>query len=184
MLSHLVLTWLSAVQGTLKRKEQTEGNEKEVSITYKDLPPQLTPGNDILVDDGDTLSLGNTVIRFVHTPGHTKGTISLFYDDTDGERTCRVGMFGGAGANALVPGEFYYDGCREDYRKSVHRLRKEKVDVFIGNHVWNNQTDERAETLLTTGENRFIDGEIWYTFLDYCEKRLDNIIAEEQKNNQ
>ena len=35
---------------------------------------------DILVRDGDTLTLGNTVIRFVHTPGHTAGTVSLFFD--------------------------------------------------------------------------------------------------------
>ena len=31
---------------------EVDGNEKEVSITYKELPGQLVPGNDILVDDG------------------------------------------------------------------------------------------------------------------------------------
>ena len=47
----------------------------------KNAKPYFTP--DIIVDDGDTLSLGNITIRFVHTPGHTKGTISPFYEDTD-----------------------------------------------------------------------------------------------------
>ena len=32
-----------------------EGTEKEVNISYKELPAQLTPGNDILVDDGKLL---------------------------------------------------------------------------------------------------------------------------------
>lgn len=135
---------------------------------------------DILIKDGDTLTLGNTTISFMETPGHTKGTISFFFETEENGKTYRVGMFGGAGANSLVRGELYYDGCREDYRKSVDRLRKEKVDVFIGNHVWNNQTDERAEVLLTTGENRFIDGEIWNKFLDYCEKRLAEVIAQDK----
>ena len=35
---------------------------------------------DILIKDGDKLSLGNTTIEFLHTPGHTKGTISFFFD--------------------------------------------------------------------------------------------------------
>ena len=34
---------------------ETEGNEKEVGISYKELPAQLSPGNEILVDDGKVL---------------------------------------------------------------------------------------------------------------------------------
>ncbi len=34
---------------------EVEGDEKEVSISYKELPPQLSPGNQILVDDGKVL---------------------------------------------------------------------------------------------------------------------------------
>ena len=30
-------------------------------------------------EDGDTLTLGNTTVSFMETPGHTKGTISLFF---------------------------------------------------------------------------------------------------------
>ena len=89
-------------------------------------------------------------------------------------------MFGGAGANTLVPGELCYEGNREDYRASINRLRKEKVDVFIGNHVWNNDTEAKGKILLETGENRFIDDKLWGEFLDFCEKRLDKIIENEK----
>jgi hypothetical protein len=51
-------------------------------------------------------------------------------------------------------------------------LRKRKVDVFIGNHVWNNDTERKAIALKKTGENQFIDSDIWYKFLSFCEKRL------------
>ena len=112
---------------------------------------------DILIRDGDVLTLGNTTISFMETPGHTKGTISF----------------------TMVREQFDYAGCREGYRNSLHRLRKETVDVFIGNHVWNNNTYEYGKLLLETGENRFVDRELWGTFLDFCKKRLDFVIEKE-----
>ena len=86
-------------------------------------------------------------------------------------------MFGGAGVNTMAKGKFDYDGCREGYRASLHRLQKEHVDVFLGNHVWNNDTFNKAEILKATGENKFIDADIWHEFLTFCEKRLDEVIA-------
>ena len=133
---------------------------------------------DILLKDGDTLSLGNTTISFMETPGHTKGTISFFFDTTEGDTTYRVGMFGGAGANTLRKDTFEFDGCREAYYASLERLQKEKVDVFIGNHVWNNDTFTKGKLLMETGENQFLDGSLWNKFLTHCKKRLDNVIAE------
>ena len=133
---------------------------------------------DILLKDGDTLTLGNTTISFMETPGHTKGTISFFFDTTEGGRTYRVGMFGGAGSNTLRKGTFEFDGCREAYYASLERLQKEKVDVFIGNHVWNNDTFTKGKLLMETGENQFLDETLWNKFLTHCKKRLDNVIAE------
>ncbi len=134
---------------------------------------------DILISDGDKLCLGNTEITFMETPGHTKGTVSFFYETEENGKAYRVGMFGGAGANTLVKDKFDYDGCREGYRASLNRLRAEKVDVFIGNHTWNNNTAVNAELLRKTGENRFINSALWGEFLDFCEKRLDSVIAED-----
>ena len=133
---------------------------------------------DILLKDGDTLSLGNTTISFMETPGHTKGTISFFFDTREGDATYRVGMFGGAGANTLRKDTFEFDGCREAYYASLERLQKEKVDVFIGNHVWNNDTFTKGKLLMETGENQFLDGSLWNKFLTHCKKRLDDVIAE------
>ena len=135
---------------------------------------------DILVKDGDTLTLGNTTMTFLETPGHTKGTISLFFCTRENGTTYRVGMFGGAGANTLAKGAFDFDGCREAYRESVHRLQKEHVDVFIGNHTWNNDTFPKAKLLRETGENKFLDAELWHQFLTFCEKRLDEVIEKER----
>lgn len=137
----------------------------------------ITP--DIIIDDGDTLTLGNTTIKFVHTPGHTKGTVSFFFDAEENGKIYRVGSFGGAGANTLVNGKFEFDGCREAYLASIERLKKEKVDVFIGNHTWNNDTYGKSIKLMETGENDFIDDKLWLEFLNTCEKRLLKIIEKD-----
>lgn len=134
---------------------------------------------DILISDGDTLTLGNTTLSFLETPGHTKGTVSIFFDVEENGKLYRAGMFGGAGANTLAQGKFDYEGCREDYRASLARLRKEHVDVFVGNHSWNNGTAEKSEHLRLTGENLFIDPSLWCKFLDTCEARLDRLIKKE-----
>lgn len=139
--------------------------------------PYFTP--DVLICDGDTLSLGKITVRFLHTPGHTQGTISLFYDDTDGENTYTVGMFGGAGLNTLVPAGFEFDGCREAYFNSIKRLKNEKVDIFIGNHTWNNDTYGKYTKLVETGINDFIDKDLWTTFLDTYQTRLQAIVEKE-----
>lgn len=136
---------------------------------------------DILVSDGDVLTLGNTTITFMETPGHTKGTLSLFFDVEEEGRAVRAGMFGGAGLNTLAKDKFDYDGCREDYRASVRRLLGEKVDLFIGNHSWNNKTYEKYLILCEKGENRFVDPEAWTNFLVDCEQRLDKTIAKDNE---
>lgn len=138
---------------------------------------------DILVDDADTLALGNTCINFMETPGHTEGTISVFFNTEENGKQYRVGMFGGAGVNTLKQGAFDYENCRADYLKSIDRLRKEKVDVFIGNHVWNNNTEEKLNVLRKTGVNTFIDKNIWSEFLNYCENRLEKIVESENEQN-
>lgn len=130
---------------------------------------------DEVLHTGNQVRLGNTTIDILETPGHTEGCISLFFDTEEDGKTYRVGTFGGAGANTLTPGRHEFSTCVEDYLKSLKRLHQEKVDVFIGNHVWNNDTCKKGEMLLKGEENPFIDGEIWHTFLDFCEQRAKKV---------
>ena len=133
---------------------------------------------DITIADGDTLSLGNITIKFIETPGHTKGTLSFFFDVVDGGKTYCVGQFGGAGRNTLVKEKYDFEGAVEAYYDSIAKLKEKKVDVFIGNHCWNNNTYEKSQIKLTSKENPFIDGEVWGQFLDYCKENLDQIVKE------
>lgn len=136
---------------------------------------------DVIIDDGFELRLGDTVMTFLLTPGHTKGTVSLFWDTEEDGVSYRLGMFGGAGVNTMAKGKLDFPEGREAYRASLNRLRGERVDVMIGNHTWNNDTYGKGIRLLAGGENEFIDGALFAKFLDSCEARLDAVIAKDDE---
>lgn len=73
---------------------------------------------DIVVKDGDVLSVGDTKFYAYETPGHTWGTTSYALDVRDGDRTYRAITIGGLGLNAI-------DGVKqvEAYVASVDRIK-------------------------------------------------------------
>lgn len=134
---------------------------------------------DITVSDNDELKLGNTIFKFIYTPGHTVGVMSVIFNTTVGGKPCTAGMFGGAGPKSLKKSSrSYYPSCMLDYLNSCDRLLKEKVDIFIGNHCWNNNTEVKAKILKETGENKFVDPQEWVRFLEFCKKRAINLEQE------
>ncbi len=140
---------------------------------------------DFYFADNQIIKLGNTEILCLHTPGHTAGTASFFFNVTVDGKVYRAGTFGGASANQLR--KPFLDARAIPYRmrgvflESIERLRREKVDIFIGNHSWQNKTRENYEIMCTTGENPFIDGSKWLEFLDSCEAHLESVIEEEKR---
>lgn len=131
---------------------------------------------DVYFNDGDIIRLGNTEILVLHTPGHTEGVASFFFHVEEEGKTLRAGMFGGAGVNQLRRAWMNKYNCayrlRNDFFRSLDRLRKEHVDVFVGNHVGQNKTEEKYALSLTQKENPFINPEEWGKFLDKCERGL------------
>lgn len=135
---------------------------------------------DVLIKDGDIILLGNTKIKCIKTPGHTMGTISFFFDIEEKGNVYKAGMFGGAGCNTLVKkfldqNNLPYES-RDLFLQSVKRLLKEKVDVFVGNHVQNNNTDKKIELLEKSDINPFIDSTEWQKFLLERKERITEII--------
>ncbi len=48
-------------------------------MAFMELPPPVEP--DILYEEGDTVELGGLVLRVLHTPGHTPGSVCLCCDE-------------------------------------------------------------------------------------------------------
>ena len=142
---------------------------------------------DEYLHDGDVIKLGNTEILCLHTPGHTAGVMSFFFNVKEGGKTLRAGMFGGAGVNQLKKDYLDRKGMlplawRADYLSSLERLRGEHVDVFVGNHTHNNKTREKYEMMQKDpGVNPFIDSGEWCRFLDSCEVKLEEMMRNESR---
>jgi metallo-beta-lactamase class B len=93
--------------------------------------PAPFPEQDVVVNDGDVVQLGETTVRIVVTPGHTPGTISPIFDVRDGNSWHRAAYWGGDGAGHLPPDEI------KTYMASADRLLAldPAVDVELSNHI-------------------------------------------------
>ena len=65
-----------------------------------------SPDADLLVEEGDILSIGNIRLEVLHTPGHTPGSISL-YDAEDGLVFSGDALFRGSIGRTDFPGGDY-----------------------------------------------------------------------------
>ena len=155
---------------------------KELGSEYYEA---FTP--DVLLSDGDTISLGNTTIKCISTPGHTPGTMSFFFDVYEGENTYKCAMHGGVGLNSMKKDFLQKYGlstdCRLDFINGLKKVRDIPVDIFIGNHVGNNKTEEKAIMLQNNpfGKNPFINKNEWRLFIDECIKNIGILIKNEEE---
>jgi metallo-beta-lactamase class B len=93
--------------------------------------PAPFPARDMVVKDGDVITLGDASVRIVITPGHTPGTISPIFEVRDGSQKHYVGYWGGDGAGHLEPADI------RTYAAAVDRFVSldARVDVPLSNHV-------------------------------------------------
>lgn len=139
---------------------------------------------DVILRDGDTVELGNTKITCLSTPGHSPGCLSFFFHVGDGKTRYRAGMHGGVGVNAMTK-EFLdeyglsYD-CREQFLSGLERLKQERVDLVLGNHINNNRLEEKYRRMQAGGPNPFLDNREWISFLEQCRKNLLDLMENEK----
>lgn len=126
---------------------------------------------DVLLSDGDVLKVGKHEFRFLETPGHTLGVLSIFWNAHYKGKEYLAGMFGGAGQAAVSSAHLDRDGLpyslREDYVRSVERIIDEPVELHVGNHPDNNKHNDKAARL-TADYNPFIEEKTWVSFLSKC----------------
>lgn len=135
---------------------------------------------DVEIHDGDVMTFGNTTVRFVMVPGHTEGCLCSFFDVTDGKEVKRAGYFGGYGFITL--NREYLEFCgdsdltmRRTFMQSLQKVRDEKVDIFLGNHPFDNKTIEKRQYMLEhPGENPFLNS-------DAFGEKMNAVMADLQK---
>lgn len=123
---------------------------------------------DVVINDGEVISFGSTCMRFVSTPGHTEGTVSIFFNTTYKGKTYMAGMFGGAGLNSLTRDFLEKYGLplqmRDKFIASIDKIIDEPVDIHLGNHLSNNNHRDKQERL-TDDYNPFLEENTYRSFL-------------------
>ena len=105
--------------------------------------PAPIPNKGRGIVDGDTLTLGDTTVRFVATPGHTPGTISSLIPVRDGNDWHLAAYWGGPSMSFLDPAGL------EQYISSTYRLENADIDadVELTNHPWGDGTFVKQSAL-------------------------------------
>jgi metallo-beta-lactamase class B len=127
---------------------------------------------DLPLHDGEILSIGNTEVECVHTPGHTPGSMSFFFKVFDGTRDYTAGIFGSPGLNTLTDEYLARYGLSLDARQkhlaSLKKIKSRKVDILLGSHPEYGDILGKRERM-KVGKNPFIDVAAWPTFLSNLE---------------
>lgn len=154
----------------------------------KELGLELIPMEaDVLLNDGDKITLGNTEITAVLTPGHTPGAMTYFFDVTDGKEAFRAALHGGMGVNTM--NKDFIDmynlpySYREEFISVQERLSEMPVDIYLGNHAGHNGTPEKIKRVLSGDDKAFVNPTEWKkAMLDARDTVL--AIIEKEKNEQ
>jgi metallo-beta-lactamase class B len=92
------------------------------------------PKRDMAVNDGDTITLGDTTFKLYLIPGHTLGTLATVFTVHDRGQPHRVVDWGGTAYNfGPLPDRLQiYADTTEKYHDI---MKRENTDVFLSNHV-------------------------------------------------
>lgn len=170
--------------------EDMRENPGRMASMNEDLGPFnecFTP--DVELEDGDVIELGNTKIRCVLTPGHSKGVMSHFWNLRHDGKDYNVGIYGGAGYSTVSEEWLKKAGLplslRDDFLSSIEKVWNEPVDIMLGNHPFHNDTYRKAEKKKNGEEMAFVDPSEWRRFLSELKSGYLNFLdtpPEEIKN--
>ena len=139
---------------------------------------------DIVVEDGDELRLGDTVLTAHATPGHTKGCTTWTMTAEENGIQYDVILFCGVNiANNALPliGHPKYPEMASDFAATFEKLKAIPVDVYLGGHgYWFWVEDKLARRAAGAETNPFIDREGWQRALSVFEQRYRDLLAAEQ----
>ena len=108
--------------------------------------PRWKPRRDLVIEDGQKLTLGDTTLTLYFTPGHTNGTVSTLIPVRDGAARHVAALWGGTLFN------FGPDAARfAAYAESAARFRElataAGADVLLSNHTEYDGTKQKLPAL-------------------------------------
>ena len=114
---------------------------------------------DVVLKDGDVITLGGVSLTALRTPGHTPGCATYTMSVTDKGKTYAV-VF--PGSTTVNPGTRLvknpsYPGIADDYRRTLDRLAALKPDIYLAAHASAFDLEAKRARLKTEGVAAFVD---------------------------
>jgi metallo-beta-lactamase class B len=132
-------------------KKKTEAqlmiNEKDAAVAKDGGSSDYALGGDVstfkpvtpdrLLQDGDTIKLGNMQLLMLHHPGHTKGSSSFLFTVTDEQKSYKVLI---ANMPTIVTEKPFADivsyiEITEDYAYTLKAMKGIKLDLWLASHA-------------------------------------------------
>jgi len=137
------------------------------------------PKKDMVVTDRQQLTLGDTTLTFIHTFGHTPGTMSTILPVKDNGTPHVAALWGGTGFNFTITPERPASHWFDAYIVSAQRFReaaaKAGADVFLSNHPsWDDSNDKMARLAKRAAgdPNPYVVGaktvQSYFTIAEHC----------------
>ena len=137
---------------------------------------------DRVVQDGDTVSLGNVMLTAHLTPGHTRGCTTWTMPVSDGAKNYHV-VFDCSTtvAGIQLVNNPKYQGILDDYKRSFEILQNLPCDIFLAPHPEFFHMDEKLEKLKAGNKNAFVDSGELKRFVAQSQQDFQKELAR-QKN--
>lgn len=92
---------------------------------------------DRILQNGDTIALGNTKLVMLHHPGHTKGSCSFLFTVKDSARSYKVLI---ANIPTIVTDKSFsslhnYPGIAKDYAYTLQAMKGLSFDIWLASHA-------------------------------------------------
>jgi metallo-beta-lactamase class B len=137
---------------------------------------------DRVLHDGDTVSLGGTVLVAHLTAGHTKGCTTWTMKVSDGGKTYEVVIVGSPNVNPgykLVHNQDYPQ-IASDYEQMWRVLKSLPCDIFLGAHGAYFGLQEKYTLVKSGGAHPFVDPEGYKKFVAEKEQEFRTELAKQQ----
>ena len=95
--------------------------------------PNGKPNRDIVGADGQIITLGDTSVSLVFTPGHTPGTLSMIFQVKDNGRPLTVAYSGGTAFNFANDAP-HFDTYIASQRKMAAAAARANATILMSNH--------------------------------------------------
>jgi len=121
--------------------------------------------------DGETISLGGTVLTAHHNPGHTKGATSFTLNVPENGKTYRVVIanMGSINPGVTVSGMPKYPNIAADYARTFREQKAMAIDVWLASHASQFGLHEKYKPGDPYNPERFVDPKGFRTAVEKLE---------------